>query len=156
MVTKRVPLFGDDKATEMLAKALVQLSMRAPLECFHGGEDPRSEIGDYSDVKVVTPYGEIAWADARRISQDEMRMLMMDVVSTLYTLLVGLDDVSMRASICLAAQEAIVKWSDPAVREGFRTELLAIGGAANEDLRKEVLDAIYQSEADRRSKRKEK
>jgi hypothetical protein len=31
------------------------------LEVLHTGKSARSKTGDYSDVKVVTPYGEIPW-----------------------------------------------------------------------------------------------
>src|SRR6266404_9748741 len=32
------------------------------LEDLHAGTVPSSKAGDYSDVKVVSPYGEIPWA----------------------------------------------------------------------------------------------
>jgi len=59
------------------------------LECFrnskleepHMGKSPRSKTGDYSDVKVVTPYGEIPWNDLSRLNDDEMKELMIDVVT---------------------------------------------------------------------------
>jgi hypothetical protein len=49
------------------------------LECFrnskleelHTGKSPRSKTGDYSDVKVVTPYGEIPWNELSRLNNDE-------------------------------------------------------------------------------------
>jgi hypothetical protein len=36
------------------------------LEDFHAGKAAISRIGDYSDVKVVTPDREIAWNDVSR------------------------------------------------------------------------------------------
>jgi hypothetical protein len=49
------------------------------LEDLHSGTFPSSKSGDYSDVKVVTPYGEIPWTELSRISDEEMRKLMLDV-----------------------------------------------------------------------------
>jgi hypothetical protein len=31
------------------------------IEDLHAGIEPSSQAGDFSDVKVVTPYGEIPW-----------------------------------------------------------------------------------------------
>ncbi|UTC28894.1 hypothetical protein MARCHEWKA_03820 [Brevundimonas phage vB_BpoS-Marchewka] len=55
------------------------------LEDLHAGITPSSKTGDYSDVKVVTPYGEIPWAEVSRISDVEMKRLMQEVVDKLYT-----------------------------------------------------------------------
>ena len=40
------------------------------LEDLHAGVTPSSQSGDYADVKVVTPYGEIPWRDVSRVSGD--------------------------------------------------------------------------------------
>lgn len=46
-----------------LALALVETCVRnSRLEELHTGISPDSAVGDYSDVKVVTPYGDIPWA----------------------------------------------------------------------------------------------
>lgn len=41
-------------------------------ENLHSGKFPSSATGDYSDVKVVTPFGEIPWNKLSRISDEEM------------------------------------------------------------------------------------
>jgi hypothetical protein len=46
------------------------------IENVHAGIEPASAAGDYSDVKIVTPFGEIPWARASRITNDEMREFM--------------------------------------------------------------------------------
>ncbi|HVR57214.1 MAG TPA: hypothetical protein VMT72_10345 [Pseudolabrys sp.] len=51
------------------------------LENLHAGKSPSSRTGDYSDVKVVTPYGEIPWTEVSRFNDDEMKELMIDVVN---------------------------------------------------------------------------
>ena len=71
---------------EMLLKRLAKFMAcecfrNTKLEDFHAGTFPSSRSGDYSDVKVVSPYGEIAWQDVSRLSDDEMKLLMIDVVN---------------------------------------------------------------------------
>ena len=58
------------------------------LEDLHAGTFPRSQTGDYEDVTVRSPYGEIAWPQVSRISDEEMRQLMQEIVNRLYTFLV--------------------------------------------------------------------
>ena len=57
------------------------------LEDLHAGIFPSSHTGDYTDVKVVSPYGEIAWNRLGRISDEEMQRLSEDIVNRLYTFL---------------------------------------------------------------------
>lgn len=65
---------------------LVQHCVRhSSLEDLHTGTFPRSETGDYSDVKVVSPYGEIPWDRFSRLSDVEMKSLMMEIVDRVYT-----------------------------------------------------------------------
>ena len=76
----------DPKAAATLAKALVIMGMRnTSLEDIHAGTVPSSEVGDFSDVKVVTPHGEIPWQELSRISDDEMKALMKEAVNKVYT-----------------------------------------------------------------------
>ena len=51
------------------------------LEDLHAGIFPSSKTGDYTDVTVVSPYGEIAWNRLGRISDEEMRRLSIDIVA---------------------------------------------------------------------------
>jgi hypothetical protein len=59
------------------------------LECFrnsnleerHTGKSPSPKTGDYSNVKVVTPYGDIPWNELSRLNNHEMKKLMIDVVN---------------------------------------------------------------------------
>src|SRR3954471_20614419 len=62
------------------------------IEDIHAGLEPPSKTGDFSDVKIVTPYGEIPWNRLSRIRDDEMREMMRQVVDRLYTVLLRLDD----------------------------------------------------------------
>jgi hypothetical protein len=58
---------------------------------------PSSKAGDYSDVKVVSPYGEIGWERLSRLSE-EMKALMIDVVNHCYDLMrrTGVADATQR------------------------------------------------------------
>src|SRR6516225_3804107 len=53
----------------------------------HAGIVPSSKTGDYTDVQVVSPYGEIAWNRLGRISDEEMKRLSQDIMNRLYTFL---------------------------------------------------------------------
>ena len=53
---------ADKTIASALAKAITVLCVRNTfLEDLHSGTSPSSKTGDLSDVKVVTPYGEIPW-----------------------------------------------------------------------------------------------
>jgi hypothetical protein len=73
---------------EQLAKSLVETCVRnSRLEDLHAGTFPDSEAGDYSDVTVVSPFGEIPWTRLSRISDEEMKALMIEVVDRVFTYL---------------------------------------------------------------------
>ena len=83
-----------DAAARRIALALVEQCVRNTcLEEFHAGKVPESVTEDYSDVMVVTPYGEIPWPEVSRISDAEMKALMIGVVNKVYTFLTHLEDV---------------------------------------------------------------
>ncbi|MES2065534.1 MULTISPECIES: hypothetical protein [Sphingomonadaceae] len=83
-----------DAAARRIALALVEQCVRNTcLEEFHAGKVPESVTEDYSDVMVVTPYGEIPWPEVSRISDAEMKALMIEVVNKVYTFLTHLEDV---------------------------------------------------------------
>jgi hypothetical protein len=48
---------------------------------------PKEQGGDYSDVKVVSPYGEIPWNGLARLDDEEMKTLMIDLVNKVFTVL---------------------------------------------------------------------
>jgi hypothetical protein len=62
------------------------------LEDLHAGTVPSSKAGDYSDVKVISPYGEIPWTNLSRLDDDEIQKLMKEVVNKIYTVLLRMDD----------------------------------------------------------------
>mgnify|MGYP001790954529 CR=1 FL=1 len=78
-----------------LTKALKQEALKMAVSCvrntiienYHAGIVPKSKTGDYSDVKVITPYGEIPWNELSRISDPEMMAFNKEVVNNLYAYL---------------------------------------------------------------------
>jgi hypothetical protein len=68
-----------------LAKHLAQQCFRSTMiEDLHAGITPDSQTGDYTDVVVRSPYGEIPWPRLSRLSDEEMKALMIDVVNKTY------------------------------------------------------------------------
>lgn len=68
------------KRNKLLARYIALHGVRnTELEDLHCGTFPSTKTGDYSDVKVVSPFGEIPWTEVSRISDQEMRKLMLDV-----------------------------------------------------------------------------
>jgi len=109
------PSQNDIKVWKAAAIALVQRCVRnTQIEDLHAGVFPASQSGDYNDVKVVSPYGEIAWNDLSRISDAEMKALMIEIVNKVFTFLVH--------SEYLGDRPSGTKWSEPE----FDAALLAL------------------------------
>lgn len=111
-----LPMAQDDlKLCKAAAIALVQRCVRnTQLENLHTGIFPASQSGDYADVKVVSPFGEIPWNEVSRISDPEMKSLMIEIVDKVFTFLVHCDHLSDRPSHA--------KWNEPE----FDAALLAL------------------------------
>ena len=86
------------RSLEKVAKSLVESCVRNALEDVHAGIFPSSQSGDYGDVKVVTPYGEIPWTRLGRISDEEMKALMIDIVNKTYTFLRYLEELAAESA----------------------------------------------------------
>jgi hypothetical protein len=64
----------NEEMAKRLALGMAILCVRNTcIEDLHAGIEPSSQAGDFSDVKVVTPYGEIPWNKLSRIRDDDMR-----------------------------------------------------------------------------------
>ena len=78
-----VKRISEERTLELkkLAKLLAVEGVRnnTELEDLHAGITPRSETGDFSDVKIVSPFEEIEWNRISRISDKEMRSLMLSI-----------------------------------------------------------------------------
>jgi hypothetical protein len=83
------------------------------LKSLHAGTLPSSNVPDYSDVKVVSPYGEIPWNHLSRISDDEMRLLMKEVVNKIYSVLLRMDDPEFIKRLNRFGKLMAYNWDEP-------------------------------------------
>jgi hypothetical protein len=68
--------------------ALVETCVRnTVIENWHAGREVISPAGDFSDVKIVSPAGEIPYLEASRISDPEMNAFIKQVVDAVFTFL---------------------------------------------------------------------
>jgi hypothetical protein len=103
-----------------LAKAMAVLCVRNTfLEDLHAGKTPISGTGDYSDVKVITPDREIPWNELSRISDEEMKKLMKQVVNKLYTVLMSLENEEAMHLLFSGGRDYAGHWDDPEFLPNF-------------------------------------
>ncbi|MBI4821842.1 MAG: hypothetical protein HY791_36620 [Deltaproteobacteria bacterium] len=105
----------NDVVRKRLAKLLVLQCFRNTfLEDLHAGITPNSRCGDFSDVMVTTPDGDIPWNELSRLSDDEMKRLMIDSVNHVYELLTSM--ASPRFWLVLeelSKADPLPEWFDP-------------------------------------------
>ena len=105
-----------------LALGMAALCVRNTcIEDIHAGIGPVSKTGDFSDVKVVTSQGEIPWNNLSRISDDEMRDFMRQVVDRLYTVLLRLDDPAFIEAVDQFTKMTTHNWDEPKNLAGWFT-----------------------------------
>lgn len=96
------------KRNKLLARYIALHGVRnTELEAIHSGITPSTKTGDYSDVKVVTPYGEIEWKKVSRISDKEMRKLMLDVEKKIFHVLEKIPKLEKQAGSSEAFEKAL-------------------------------------------------
>ena len=78
------------RALSTYPEVLKRLAKYLAEQCLHAGITPDSQIGDYTDVVVRSPYGEIPWPNLSRLNDEEMKALMIDVVNKTYHALIVL------------------------------------------------------------------
>ena len=106
----------DPEMQQRLAKHIALRCFRhSILEDLHSGKVPDSKSGDYSDVVVHTPYGEIPWNDLSRVNDDEMKALIIDVVNQTYHFIQELfdDERGGKLLLKLAQKDPAPDWDDP-------------------------------------------
>ena len=107
---------SNPEVMKRLAKYLVHQCFRNTLlEGLHAGITPDSQTGDYTDVVVRSPYGEIPWPRLSRLSDEEMKALMIDVVNKTYHALTILFDNRMGAELIeiIAQRDLLPRWNEP-------------------------------------------
>ena len=109
-------LITDPAPQKRLAKYLVHRCFRnSVLEDLHAGIAPDSKAGDYSDVVVSTPFGEIPWHKLSRFDDAEMKTLMIDVVQRAYDFIRELFDEAKGGELLLqlVMRDPLPRWQDP-------------------------------------------
>ena len=109
-------LITDPVMQQRLAKHFVLKCFRnSVLEELHAGRVPASKTGDYSDVVVHTPFGQIPWNELSRFDDAEMKALIVDVVNRTYHLIQELFDEERGGNLLLqlAAKDPAPGWEDP-------------------------------------------
>jgi putative endonuclease len=108
------------KPVENLAKAIALACVRNGfLENLHCGQGARSQTGDYTDVKVVTPDRDIAWNDLSRIDDDEMKRLMQEIVNKLYTVLLNIEDPEFMSALMELSNRYTARGDRPKELDNF-------------------------------------
>ena len=108
----------DEVLLKRLAKWVALRAFRnSELEELHAGTFPSSVEGNYGDVKVVSPYGEIPWRDLGRVGDAEMKVLMIDVVNRTYGVLLDLfasSDQGLEKLLAgLREHDPVPRWNEP-------------------------------------------
>lgn len=106
---------GKSKALGTYARSMALNCYRnTGIEDLHAGTFPSSRTGDYTDVKVVTPYGEIPWNELGRISDEEMSELNHEVVNKIYTfLMIEMRDRDLFANMFFNVFTFPTDWDEP-------------------------------------------
>ena len=104
----------EKRIAAMMAKTLAMMCVRSTgLETLHAGIVPVTHAGDYSDVCVIDADGrEIAWNDVSHLDDGQMRALMKEIVSRLYTFNISIDDPEFRDQVDRWARIAD-RWDEP-------------------------------------------
>lgn len=111
-----IEILKDEVLRKRLAKAIALTCFRnSVLEDFHAGIAPSSKTGDNSDIKVVSPYGEIPWEKLSRLDDEEMKELMINVVDQTYTMLTNLSNPKYLKLMTEALKEHDIQpeWNEP-------------------------------------------
>jgi hypothetical protein len=107
---------ADPVLQQRLAEYMVDQCFRnSELENLHAGKVPSSKTGDYSDVVVRTPFGEIPWRELSRFDDAEMKVLMVDAVNRTYKFLKQLFDEETGGELLLslATRDLVPQWENP-------------------------------------------
>ncbi|HEY7328636.1 MAG TPA: hypothetical protein VH592_13410 [Gemmataceae bacterium] len=111
---------ADAPLVALLAKSIAVLCVRNTfLEDLHSGITPSSQSGDYSDVKVVTPDGEIPWHKLSRLSDEEMKRLMKEIVDKIYTFLCRQEEPEFLKAFLRMGEMYAARWDEPRMEDRF-------------------------------------
>ena len=108
------------QAIDQFAKSLVVSCFRNTyLEDIHCGTFPSSKTGDYTDVKVVSPYGEISWNEVSRISNAEMKKLMKQAVNYVFTYMLHQKEKGILETFLKFGKAYTFEWDEAEIDKDF-------------------------------------
>ena len=104
-----------NKNNAILAKAVTAACFRNTyIEEIHSGILPISVKGDFSDVFITDSLGNnIPWNKAARITDEEMRILMKEIVNKMYTFFEKQYDEEYCSKVLDYAYLIAKNWDDP-------------------------------------------
>lgn len=110
-----------EKSFAQMAKAMAVYAVRHTiLENIHAGKIPDTRTGDYSDVFVLDAEGnKIAWSEVSKITNDEMKALMKQVVNSIYTFFHKIENPSERETFLNYNLAFAKHWDDPELNKPF-------------------------------------
>lgn len=108
----------DNETLQNLAKAIAVNCVRndPTLEEIHSGKSPGSKTGDYSDVTVTDADGNtIAWNEASKITQEEMKAMMKNISNHLYNFLLNMQNESFMETFFERGRRQTIAWDMPEI-----------------------------------------
>jgi len=104
----------NDVVRQRLVKVIVESGFRNRREDIHSGIFPSSKAGNGSDIKVVSPYGEIPWNRLGRISDADMKQINKGAVDYVYNFLCNLLDGNFCSLLeILCKKDPLPHWDAP-------------------------------------------
>ncbi len=70
-------------------------------------------------MEVITPFGKIPWSNLSRLSDEEMKRLMKEVVNNIYTFLCRQDDPAFLEAFLQLGSRYAARWDEPELIEDF-------------------------------------
>ncbi len=85
------------------------------LESYHSGFATDTKTGDFSDVTVIDGYGKkLKWNELSKISDDEMKVLMKEIVDKVYVFLMAQKENSNGFAAIIAGNAIFTnQWDNP-------------------------------------------
>lgn len=109
-----------EEIAKQLALGIACLCVRnTSLEDIHAGTVPFSNDGMEADVFVKTKSGNISWHEVSRISDDEMKKLMIEVTDRIFTVLMRLDDIQFLDRFEKMTKQYSSNWNEPRFLEDW-------------------------------------
>lgn len=119
LATCRGGLMKKEIAKQLALGIALNCVRNTSIENIHAGIVPKSTTPDGSDVFIKTETNNIPWNAVSRITDEEMKTLMIEVVNKVYTVLINLDDPTFLEEFVLYAGRSTIGWNEPEYLENW-------------------------------------